>query len=73
MKRILIVALLVFTGCANNLQRTYVDSMEATRTAIERDVTDGFYKPDATGRRTLDQWKKANADADAALDYAESH
>lgn len=54
-------------GCAADLQRDYVDSMEATRKAVEKDVEHGLYKPDAKSRKTLDEWKDANADADAVL------
>ena len=66
-KLALLTAALALPGCCTDLQRSYVDSMESTRKAIEADVTAGLYKPDATSRETLDRWKKANADADAAL------
>ena len=61
-------ALLLVTGCCHNLQRPYVESMEATRVAIEVDVTAGLYKPDARSRKTLDDWKAANVDALAVLE-----
>ena len=56
--------LALFTiGCTHNLQRPYVESMEATRKAIVADVDAGLYKPDARSDATLAEWKAANVDA----------
>ena len=60
---LLSVALAIPTGCRHNLQRSYVESMEATRLAIEADVEEGLYKPDARSAKTLADWKEANEEA----------
>lgn len=54
-------------GCAHNLQRSYVEAMEDTRMAIEADVVEGLYRPDARSAKTLKKWKEANQDAFLAL------
>ena len=59
---------LLAAGCCTDLQASYVRAMEATRKAVEADVTAGLYKPDAASRRTLDGWKDSNAKAESALE-----
>jgi len=68
---LLSVALAIPTGCAHNLQRSYVESMEATRKAVQADVKAGLYKPDARSAQTLADWKRANEDAFLALQRQE--
>lgn len=55
------------SGCCTDLNRDYVDAVEATRLAIEADVTAGFYKPDEKSRAMLDGFKQINEEADAVL------
>jgi hypothetical protein len=62
------LALLLATGCTHNLQRPYVEAMEATRVAVEADVEAGLYKPDERSRKTLADWKAANLDAFTVLE-----
>jgi hypothetical protein len=54
-------------GCKHNLQRPYVDAMIKTELVIRDDIEAGDYKPEAGSLTVLDEWKKANANADAAL------
>ena len=58
---------LFITGCTTNLQRPYVDAMEATRLAVQADVEAGHYVLDRHSTKTLNEWKSANVDAAAAL------
>lgn len=68
MRKLILVAALVFTGCTHNLQGSFVTCMEDTMQAIELDVRDGHYKPDAASAMTLQRAKQAITDARAVLD-----
>lgn len=63
-----LLVLPLLAGCASGLQAGYVRAMEKTYDAVQLDVREGLYKPDARSRETLKRWDQANADARAVLD-----
>ena len=60
--RFVVVAAILFggTGCKHNLQRSYIEAMVDTRSAIMADVKVGLYRPDARSDKTLEDWRLLN-------------
>ncbi len=62
-----LAASLTLGGCKHNLQRPYVDSMIAVEKVVRDDIAAGDYKPEGASLVVINNWTKANANADAAL------
>ena len=64
---LMVLVLLLITGCKHNLQTPYVESMEAYELALDADVKAGHYKLDALSAESYKAFKKADKDARALL------
>lgn len=67
MRKLALVLVLVFVGCKHDLQRPYVDAMIAVELVIRDDIEAGDYKVCQPSEAVLQEFYKANANADAAL------
>ena len=58
---------IAITGCRHNLQRPYVDAMIKTERVIRDDIQAGDYLPEPGSILVIDQFTKANENADKVL------
>lgn len=59
---------LAVAGCVSDLQRPYVEAVEAIRVAVEADVLAGVYQVDTASRTTLDHWRDVQREALESLE-----